>query len=55
MILQLFIFGFLFLVLGLFFYFKKKKILGYMFVLLAIFAVAIGLIVVNLFPHTLPF
>ena len=55
MILQLFIFGILFVAFGIFNFVKKKKILGWMFVLLGVFAFVIGLIVVSLYPHTLPF
>lgn len=55
MIIQLFVFALLFLILGIVFLIKKKKLLGWMFVLLAVFAFAIGFIVVYLYPQTLPF
>ena len=55
MILQLFIFGFLFMGFGIFNFIKKKKILGIMFVLLGIVALLVGVIVVSIYPHTIPF
>mgnify|MGYP006285649655 CR=1 FL=1 len=55
MIIQLFIFAILFLVLGIIFLLKKRRILGWMFMLLSVFAFVIGLIVVSIYPHTLPF
>ncbi|MCF8234572.1 MAG: hypothetical protein K9G67_07060 [Bacteroidales bacterium] len=54
MIIQVFIFALLFLVLGIIFILKKKKLLGWMFILLFIFALAIGSIVVGLYPHLWP-
>ncbi len=55
MIIQLFIFAIIFLVLGIVFISKKKKLLGWMFVLLSVFAFLIFFIVVSLYPQTLPF
>ena len=55
MIIQLFIFAVLFLALGIVFIFKKKKILGWMFVLLSAFAFLIFFIVISLYPQILPF
>jgi len=54
MIIQLFIFGLLFTAFGVYNFIKKKKVLGWMFVLLGVFATVIGLIVVSLYPQTLP-
>jgi len=55
MIIQLFIFAFLFVAFGIFNFIKKKKILGWFFVVLGLFAFVIGAVVVSLYPHTLPF
>jgi len=55
MILQLFIFGLLFLVVALIGFIKKKNVIGIFFIMLAVFAFVIGIIVVYLYPHTLPF
>ena len=55
MILQLFIFALFFIVFGIILLVKKKKLLGWMFILLGIFLNAIALIVVMLYPQTLPF
>jgi len=55
MILQLFIFALIFIVFGLVAIFRKKKFLGYFFILLGLLIFAFGAIVVNLYPDTLPF
>ena len=55
MILQLFIFAFIFIVLGIVFMLRKKRVLAYLFFLLAVFAFVIGWIVITLYPNTLPF
>jgi uncharacterized membrane protein HdeD (DUF308 family) len=55
MILQLFIFAILFAAFGIFNFIKKKKVLGWMFLLLGIFALIIGTIVISLYPHKNPF
>lgn len=55
MIIQLFIFTILFLGFGVFSMFRKKKIVGWLFILLGIVALVIGVVVVSLYPHTLPF
>lgn len=55
MILQLFFFGLFFLAFGIFNFVKKKKLLGWFFLLLALFATIIGMIVVRLYPQTIPF
>ena len=53
MILSLFIESVLFILLGLFFFWKKKPILGVLFVMIGIGGIAVGLIVVSLFPEKL--
>ncbi len=55
MIIQLFIFSFIFFILGIVFFVRKKKLLGWFFVILGIFALGLGSIVVSLHPETLPF
>ncbi|MDZ7740761.1 MAG: hypothetical protein U5Q03_03170 [Bacteroidota bacterium] len=55
MIIQVFVFAVIFLVLGVVFIVKKKKILGWMFVLLSVFAFLMFFIVISLYPQTLPF
>jgi uncharacterized membrane protein HdeD (DUF308 family) len=55
MILQLFIFAIFFLTFGIYNFTRRKKILGWFFVLLGVFALVIGWIVVRLYPHTMPF
>jgi hypothetical protein len=53
MIIQLFIFALFFFGFGIYNFVRRKKILGWFFILLGAFALAIGLIVVRLYPHTL--
>lgn len=55
MILQLFIFALFFIVFGVISVFRKKKLLGYLFILLGVLTFALGTFVVYLYPHTLPF
>ena len=55
MITQLFVFSLFFLVFGIFSIIKKKKIIGALFILLGVFVLVIGLVVVYLYPQTLPF
>ena len=55
MIIQLFIFALFFIIFGVFSIFRKRKFLGYFFILLGLLTFAIGAIVVTLYPHTLPF
>jgi hypothetical protein len=55
MIIQLFIFALFFIGFGIFSIVRKRKFLGYFFILLGLLTFAIGAIVVKLYPHTLPF
>jgi hypothetical protein len=55
MILQLLIFSALFFILGIIMFLKKKKVLGYFFVLMGILGILLGVIVVKLYPYTVPF
>lgn len=55
MIILLFIFSLIFIAIGLFFIFKKKKILGGMFILLAIMLAIIGVAAIAIYPHIWPF
>ena len=50
MILSLFIESVLFILLGLFFFWKKKPVIGSLFVLIGIGGIAVGLVVVSFFP-----
>jgi len=54
MILTLFIFAFGFIVFGTIAYFRSKKLVGAAFILMGIMALVLGLAVVYLYPHTLP-
>ena len=55
LIIQLFIFALFFLGFGLFSYFRKKKVIGIMFSLMGIMLIALGIIVVWMYPQTWPF
>ncbi len=55
LILQLFVFALLFMGFGIYAVFRKKNFIGYTFILLGIFLSVIGLVVIYLYPHTLPF
>lgn len=55
MIILLFIYSLIFIAIGLFFIFKKKKILGGMFILLAIMLAIIGVAAIAIYPHIWPF
>jgi hypothetical protein len=55
MIIQLFIFSLLFFVVSVIGFIRKKKVIGFFFLLLGFFALLIGGIVVYLYPHTVPF
>jgi hypothetical protein len=55
MIIILFIYSLIFIALGLFFILKKKKILGGMFILLAIMLAIIGVAAIAIYPHIWPF
>lgn len=55
MIIQLFIFAFLFLGFGVYAIIKKKKLVGFTFVLLAFMLLAIATMAVIMYPHIMPF
>jgi uncharacterized membrane protein HdeD (DUF308 family) len=55
MIIQLFIFALFFIVFGIISILRKKKFLGFFFILLGLLTFAIGAVVVSLYPNTLPF
>jgi hypothetical protein len=54
MIIILFIYSLISIALGLFFIIKKKKILGWMFILLAIMLAIVGISAVAIYPHIWP-
>ncbi|MBU1012407.1 MAG: hypothetical protein KKG99_05330 [Bacteroidetes bacterium] len=55
MILQLFIFSILFFIIGIIMFVKKKKALGYLFLFIGIMGILLAIVVVNLYPYTIPF
>jgi len=55
LIAQLFVFALFFIGFGIFSILKKKRFIGFTFVLLGSLLTVIGLIVITLYPHTLPF
>jgi hypothetical protein len=55
MILQLFIFALAFIGFGVFSLFKKKKFVGWTFVLLGVMLLAVAFVTVYFYPQTLPF
>jgi cytochrome bd-type quinol oxidase subunit 2 len=55
MIILLFIYSLIFIALGIFFIVKKKKILGGMFILLAIMLTIVGIVAISIYPHIWPF
>ena len=55
MIIGLFIYSLIFIVTGMVFIFKKKNLLGGMFILLAIMLAVVGLVAIYLYPHIWPF
>jgi hypothetical protein len=55
MIIQLFIFALVFIVIGILFWIRKKKVIGGMFFLLAILLSVVAAVVIALYPHTWPF
>jgi hypothetical protein len=54
MILQLFIFALAFVGFGIFSLLKKKKFVGWMFILLGFMLLVVAIITVYYYPHTLP-
>jgi hypothetical protein len=55
MIIGLFIYALIFIAVGLLFIFKKKKLLGGMFILMAIMLSVVGAVAISLYPHIWPF
>lgn len=55
MIIMLFIYSLIFIAIGLLFIFKKKKLVGGMFILLAIMLAIVGAVAIALYPHLWPF
>ncbi len=55
MIIGLFIYAVIFITLGIFFTFKKKKLLGGMFILMAVMLSIVGAVAIALYPHIWPF
>jgi len=55
MIIGLFIYSIIFIVLGILFIFKKKKLLGGMFILMAVMLSIVGAVAIALYPHIWPF
>jgi hypothetical protein len=55
MIIMLFIYSLIFIVIGLLFVLKKKKLIGGMFFLLAIMLAIVGVVAIVLYPHLWPF
>jgi len=55
MMLQLFIFAFLFLAFGVFSFLRKKRFVGGTFMLLGFMLFVIAAVAVYLYPHTNPF
>lgn len=55
MIIGLFIYALIFIAVGLLFILKKKKLLGGMFILMAIMLSIVGAVAIALYPHIWPF
>lgn len=55
LILQLFVFALLFFGFGVYAVFRKKNFVGFTFILLGVLLSVIGIVVIYLYPHTLPF
>ncbi len=55
MVIQLFIFALLFIGLASWFFIRKRKVLGYTFMLLGIVVMVFFFIVRALYPHKVPF
>ena len=55
MIVMLFIYALIFIAIGLLFIFKKKQLVGWMFMLLAVMLAMVGIVAIYLYPHLLPF
>jgi len=55
MVIQLFIFSLLFFGLALWFFLRKKKVLGFTFIALGVMLMSIFFIVRFIYPHKVPF
>lgn len=55
MIIQLFIFALIFIIIGILFMVRKKKLIAWMFFLLAVFLSVVGAVAIALYPHIWPF
>jgi hypothetical protein len=55
MIIGLFVYSLIFIVIGLLFVFKKKMLVGAMFILLAVMLAIVGAVAIALYPHIWPF
>jgi len=55
MIIMLFIYALIFIAIAILFFIKKKKLIGGMFVLLAILLSVVGIVAIALYPHVWPF
>lgn len=55
MIIMMFIYALVFIFIGVLFFVKKKKLIGGMFILLAILLAVVGIVAIALYPHIWPF
>lgn len=55
MIIQLYIFSLIFIIIGILFFIRKKKLIGAMFFLLAILLSVVASVAIWLYPHIWPF
>jgi hypothetical protein len=55
MIIMLFIYALVFIAIAILFFIKKKKLIGGMFVLLAVMLSVVGIVAIALYPHLWPF
>lgn len=55
MIILLFVYALISIAIGLMFFFRKKKLVGGMFILLAILLSIVGVVAIHLYPHIWPF
>lgn len=55
MIIGMFIYAIIFIAIGILFFLKKKKLIGAMFILLAVLLAIVGAVAVALYPHIWPF
>jgi cytochrome bd-type quinol oxidase subunit 2 len=55
MIIGLFIYALIFIAIGLLFIFKKKSLVGWMFILLAVLLSIVGIAAIAIYPEIWPF